>query len=139
MAHRPHRCADLFRLLIPTALVAATAALGGSAIGDPTVACAEPNSGEWDVGAYDRCLLSLRNPSDAQQALDHMQYCCTNTGGNWDAVNKKCVAPPAQSAQQPGVAPKPGAATQTLEPASPPVTRAPVGEITATFEPAPAG
>lgn len=38
------------RRIVPAALLAATATLGGSAIGDPAVARAEPR--EWDIGAY---------------------------------------------------------------------------------------
>ena len=50
----PRTFLKYFRLLMPAALLAATAAVGGSAIGESPIACAEPR--EWDIGAYDQCV-----------------------------------------------------------------------------------
>jgi hypothetical protein len=47
------------RLLLPAALLAAGATLGGSAFGDPAIGCAAPND-EWDLEHYDACVASYK-------------------------------------------------------------------------------
>ncbi len=121
----------------PLQLLAAT--LGGNAVGDPAVACAAPNQ-EWDVTAFDKCIQDVifsGHPNKSFTA-EHKR-CCTETGGQWNESTHECVAPPVQpaDAQQPtlpGVAPRPGVATQ--EPAPAPIRNP---EVTATFQPAPVG
>jgi hypothetical protein len=125
------------RRLLPAALLAATAALGGSASVDPATACAAPND-EWDVGAYDQCVASYPDPpaENITRYLDHLEYCCKKSGGVY-SLTQGCVAPPA-AAQGPGVAPPPEVATDNPAPPPPPVTRVPPGVIE-TFTPAPIG
>jgi hypothetical protein len=126
----------LLRRLLPAALVAAATTLGGSAIGEPTVACAAPDNGrEWDIGEYDACVAKGGHPMD----------CCVASDGDWISTGESstegyCAAPPlnppadAQTAPpppppevvgRPGVTPAPDAATQTPTP-RPIVTFTPV-------------
>lgn len=124
--------------VVPAVLLAAAATLRGSAIGDPATACAAPR--EWDIGAYDQCVKSgLGKGYNDVEWEEHEHQCCLDSGGVWNLEQGKCQAPPADAESQPGVAPTPGVASQTEEPAPPPVTRVPLGDITATFAPAPAG
>jgi hypothetical protein len=67
--------------ILPAALIAATAAFGISALAGPATASAQPNTGgEWDIGAYDRCVSSgegqLPDKPNAQE--DHIHFCCIN-------------------------------------------------------------
>jgi hypothetical protein len=59
--------------------------------------------GEWDIGAYDRCVNSGENqlPDKPNAQEDHIHYCCINSGGVWNAAAKKCQAPPAEPAEAP--------------------------------------
>jgi hypothetical protein len=124
-----------WRRLLPVAFIAAAGALGGSALAEPAHACAAPR--EWDIGAYDQCLNDgLGKGYNEEEWLNHQALCCWATGGDWNAAQGKCQAPPAEPAQRPGMAPRPGV-IQTLEPAAPPVIRNP-GVVTETFSPAPA-
>ena len=124
-----------------TVIIAVAGSLSGSVVVNPAVACAVPND-EWDIGAYDQCVASFDgNPldSDAEHKRwqDHMKYCCEKSGGVFNYAGPGgCVAPPANPAQGP-VAPPGGVATQTLEPAPPPVVRNP--GVIQTFTPAPVG
>ena len=123
-----------WRRLMPVAFIVAAGALGGSALAEPAHACAAPR--EWDIGAYDQCLTDgLGKGYNEEERLNHEALCCWATGGDWNAAQGKCQAPPAEPAQRPAVAP--GVITQTLEPAAPPVIRNP-GVVTGTFSPAPA-
>lgn len=123
-----------WRRLVPAALIVAAGALGGSAIAEPASACAAPR--EWDIGAYDQCLADgIGKGYDEDEALNHKALCCWASGGDWNIAEGKCQAPPAEPAQ--GRAVPPAVATQTLEPAPPPVVRNP-GVVTETFTPAPA-
>jgi hypothetical protein len=123
----------LLRRVIPAVLLAAAATVGGSAVGDPAVACAEPNTGEWDIEKYDACMERARD-LPFPDYVNAVEMCCINSGGIFKDFT--CTAPPANPQSQPGVAPKPGVATQNP---APPVIRIPQDEITATFAPAPAG
>jgi hypothetical protein len=123
-----------WRRLLPVAFIAAAGALGGSALADPAHACAAPR--EWDIGAYDQCLNDgLGKGYNEEEWLNHQALCCWATGGDWNAAQGKCQAPPAEPAQRPGMAPRPGV-IQTLEPVAPPVIRNPA--VVETFSPAPA-
>jgi hypothetical protein len=129
------------RRIVPAALLAATAALGGSAIVDPATACAAP--AEWDIGAYDRCVAKA-NDAWAEGLIKDLggalRECCEKTGGVYILSNQKCQAPPANSAdapQQPilpGVAPRPGVVTEIPAPPPPPIRNP---EVTMPFQPGP--
>jgi hypothetical protein len=123
-----------WRRLLPIAFIVAAGALGGSALAEPAHACAAPR--EWDIGAYDQCINDgLGQGYNEEEKLNHDALCCWATGGDWNAAQGKCQAPPAESAQRPAIAP--GLITRTLEPTAPPVVRNP-GVVTATFSSAPA-
>jgi len=137
------------RHLLSAALLAAAAALSGSAIGDPAIACAAPNQ-EWDVNAYDDCMRKLiLSPGFGEgSSRAARQKCCTDSGGVWNEAQGSCQSPPAEPAdapQQPtlpGVAPRPGEATQPPPPPPPPVQNpgvAPRPGVIETFTPAPIG
>jgi hypothetical protein len=134
--------ARALRTGVPAVLLAAAAALGGSAIGDLAVATAEPR--EWDLEAYDLCM---KQSTIADQY--YREYiCCVNTGGVW--VTQKypsgepvagtghCVAPPANAATSPRTWPG-RVPTQIFQPAAPSAVQQPgnIGIVTQTFEPAP--
>jgi hypothetical protein len=126
-----------WRLLVPAALLAAAATLGGSAFGDPAVAFAAPR--EWDIGEYDKCIQQADHDFfDGKISVavhdERVRICCSDSGGVWKAglpLYDACTAPPANAA---GRTVPPGVITHTLTPA--PAT-APPGDITQTFTPAP--
>jgi hypothetical protein len=122
------------RLLSAAVLTAAL--IGGAALGTASAGAAP----EWDIGAYDRCLLSMPKPDDAEQAVDHMHWCCFKSGGQWNAAEKKCQTPPADPAEAhptlPGEATRPVLATQNPAPPPPPVRNPGVLQ---TFTSAPVG
>lgn len=132
--------------LVPAAVLLAAATLGGSAVGNPAIACAVP---EWDVDYYDRCVATvLADYQSGKRDFEHYNIgvvlCCENSGGIW-TESQGCVAPPAEQAQPtlPGTAPRPGVATQPPPPPPPPVVRnpgvAPRPGVIETFTPAPIG
>jgi hypothetical protein len=129
------------RRLLPAAVLAATATLGGSAFGDPATACAEPKP--WNEAGYTACVDQLnadlaKGRYTQDQYIELVRGCCILSGGVWNEPKRGCEAAAAQPAQdQPGVAPPPEGATQNPEP-PPPVTRVPPGVIE-TFTPAPIG
>ncbi|MGZ4564624.1 MAG: hypothetical protein ACXVX6_13895 [Mycobacterium sp.] len=125
------------RQFVSAALITAAAALGY-----PVGAFAQPNTGEWDGGAYDQCIKSWNTgntgntgskPSDF---YDHQRYCCEKSGGIWAGAGGpgSCVAPPANPAHTRRDLP-PGVIVQTFEPVPPSVVRNP-GPIVQTFTPA---
>ena len=132
--------AYLLHRVIPAVLLAATATLGGNALGESATACAAP-ADEWDIGKYDMCIAGqewMKGAGYTQAEINEgKRRCCNASGGVWNEAKQDCQAPPAQPAQQPGVAPNPSEATQN--PAVPPPIRIPQDEITATFQPAPVG
>jgi hypothetical protein len=82
------------RYLASAALLAATAALGGSGFVDPATACAVP--GEWDFGNYEACLGDIRE-SDADRDQERKKECCQITDGQWKKGSDgfwDCYAPP---------------------------------------------
>jgi hypothetical protein len=123
-------------VVFSAALLVAAATLGGSAVGSPAIACAEPNSGEWDIGAYDQCLKDgVANDVPNAWWIDHMRWCCERSGGVWNTGKEACQAPPAQPAGATPLPPQanlpPGIPTLAPVPANPPnvaptLTRAPV-------------
>jgi hypothetical protein len=135
------------RLALPAALLAAAAALGGSAVGDPAIACAAPR--EWDIGTYDRCIAGVdvawaEGKIATENLNDAYRECCEKSGGIWSSLGGgagKCVAPPANAETQPtlpGVAPPPVGATQNPAPPPPPF-RNPGVAPTVTLAPASPG
>jgi|tagenome__1003787_1003787.scaffolds.fasta_scaffold20464793_1 hypothetical protein len=65
------------RRLMPAALMAATAALGGSALANPAVACSAPNTGGgYDDARYEECRKSGLAA----------RFCCSQAGGTWTEV-----------------------------------------------------
>lgn len=141
MAFPQHRTvSSAARLVAPAILLAAAAALGGSAIGSPAVACAEPR--EWDIGSYDSCVDQVNGAVDrgiiqrGNDFVNYLKYCCSKSGGDWNDATRECQAPPAGQGAQPGpqislppggvpqatlapVAPGPAATPTTPAPASP--------------------
>ena len=128
------------RLLLPAALIAATAALGGSAIGDPATACAAPK--EWDIDSYDRCFEDayadfLDNRISKARYQERVQNCCTDSGGQWkpgagfpgNNEGGDCFAPPLNPAQAPGSRIPPGVDIQTATPVPPPEPAAPLPTV----------
>jgi hypothetical protein len=70
---------------IRNAVFVGVVAVGGSALGYPVVAHAEPNS-EWDIETYDNCMSkTVRNP----------EYCCVISGGVVGKQPGSCTAPAA--------------------------------------------
>jgi hypothetical protein len=126
------------RRLIPAALIAATAALGGSALAKPAVACAAPNTGGYDDARYEECRKSGLAP----------RFCCSQAGGTWTEVRvydkngnwvssyymcTGSAAKPAPAVTDPGVI-----STAPLEPATQPsVSRVPT-RVIQTLTPSPA-
>lgn len=137
---RPNSIPLYLRRLVPAALLAAAATVGGSAIGEPATACAVP--GEWDIGQYDTCVHDAetrfaRGEIDGWTLRDELQACCTLSGGILNTSTGNCSAPPAAEGQPglPGVV-GPGAGVATQPPPPPPVVRNP--GVTQTFTPGPA-
>jgi len=135
--HNPYPPAFLRRFVLAS-VVAAAATVGASAFGDHAVALAEPR--EWDIGAYDACILQVvedfKNGEITSAERDELSYgCCTLSGGiaqpNGPDGAFKCVAP---AGAQSGRTVPPGVSKQTLTPDLP---FAPPGDITQTFTPAP--
>ena len=119
------------RVRIP-ALILAAGALAGTTIGSVAIASAAP---EWDIENYDDCMTGVKFDDPSQQ-LAWTRKCCLDSGGVWNASLGKCQSPPAQPAQRPAIATRPGVITQTLEPTAPPVTSVPGGVIWRSLEPA---
>lgn len=63
-ARRPITIPAYLPRLLPAALIAAVI-LGASTFGHPAIWRADPNTGggQWDIGAYDRCLGSIDDSS----------------------------------------------------------------------------
>jgi hypothetical protein len=130
------------RRILPAALIAATAVLGLTALAEPASASALPDTpGEWDIGAYDQCVNSGENqlPDKPNAQEDHLQYCCINSGGVWNASLKKCQAPPAEPAPAPATRVPGRLPVHTLEPVENPaypVTHVQQGVVLYTLAPA---
>ena len=99
------------RSVIAAGVVAAVLALATNTLAHPVIAGAEPNNGGgdngWDIGAYDDCMYQqgLNEPADLPDPDQYMknaaQDCCDQSGGQWSDSQDECVAPPADSGQQP--------------------------------------
>ena len=109
---------------------AAFAAAAVTAFAFSAEAIALPDTpGEWDIGAFDRCVNSGENqlPDKPNAQEDHIRYCCENSGGVWNAGAKKCVAPPMEPAEAPITKTTPVGPLQVFEPVHPTKTRVPGG------------
>jgi len=111
--------------LAATALLAATFAVGGSAVVAPATACAAPN---WDIGSYELCLDDIHE-SDPDKDLELKKTCCLATGGDWKRGSDgamDCFAPPIEGAGPAGAtpAPPPPPAEVVPRPTVPPPTDA---------------
>ena len=104
------------RRLLPATLLAAAATLGGSAVGDPAVACAAPTDEEvrdqfehcarWADNAY------LDGNLTEEQWEADLESCCLNAGGMWTpTVFPRCSAAAMTSVPRPAVTPPTDAAT----------------------------
>jgi hypothetical protein len=112
----------------PKTLAAALILAAGATIGSTAIASAAP---EWDIERYDDCMKAVSIPDPSEQ-LAWTRKCCLDSGGVWNDSLGKCQSPPANAAQRPGVATRPGVIVQTLEPT--PAFRHP-GLVSQTFEP----
>jgi hypothetical protein len=66
-----------WRRLLLVAFIVAAGALGGSALADPAVACAAPNTGGgYDDARYEECRKSGLAA----------RFCCSQAGGTWTEV-----------------------------------------------------
>jgi hypothetical protein len=130
------------RQILPAALIAATAAFGLGALAGTAPASALPDTpGEWDIGAYDRCVNSGENqlPDKPNAQEDHLHYCCINSGGVWNAAQKKCQSPPAEPAPAPATRVVGQVPVHVFEPVqnpTSPVTRVQPGTVLQTMAPA---
>jgi hypothetical protein len=120
MAFQQHRTVTAAARLLAPAILLAVATVGGSAIGTPAVACAEPR--EWDIGVYDSCLQDYGGDpqKDPETWYFHVKWCCVMSGGVYDGTH--CVAPPAEQGAQTGpqINLPPGGVPQlTVAPATP--------------------
>jgi hypothetical protein len=78
------------------AIITAVAGLG-LAVGGAAPATAER---VWDIGAYDNCMVLIPTlPNDYEW---YHWKCCTDSGGDYDFHQHKCVAPPAEADNVPG-------------------------------------
>lgn len=97
-------------------VLAGAATLSGIAVGDSVTASAEPK--EWDIGAYDNCLVVAADLYGAHKISVNdydweVAQCCVTSGGLYhgDGI---CVAPPAEQAQQAERQPAPPEPGMTL-------------------------
>jgi hypothetical protein len=71
---------------VPAALLAAAATLGGSAVGDPATACAEPK--KWNEKGYEACAVQAekdwRSGSIEYKTFRELvEGCCHLSEGKW--------------------------------------------------------
>jgi hypothetical protein len=138
MAFQQHSTVTSAARLLGPAILFAVAAVGGSAIGSPAVACAEPR--EWDIGSYDSCVDQVNGAVDrgviqrGNDYINYLKYCCSKSGGDWNSDTNSCQAPAAEQGTQTGPQinlPPGGLPQATLAPATPgpvaPQTSAPAG------------
>jgi hypothetical protein len=127
------------RLLVPAGLLASTFVLGGGAFGDPAVACAEPNSNEFNEAGYQVCSESADEALTAgkittQQWNDLLAWCCQEHGGRHLGPGH-CIAADIRSV--PGAVDHPtDAATQPPPPPRLPVVPPPTAIATVPPQPA---
>ena len=83
-----------------TRYLASSALALGVALVSSSVANALP---PWDIGTYDRCTAQIPpNVYVGEYGEDAVHECCLKSGGQWHPTDKKCVAPPAETASKPG-------------------------------------
>ncbi|MGA5465234.1 hypothetical protein [Mycobacterium sp. NPDC050041] len=52
---------------------------------------AEPR--EWDIGDFDSCERNQPPSNSVEEYIEHVQWCCYRSGGDWNAATSTCVAP----------------------------------------------
>ena len=122
----PTASSTSLRKVARTALFTAAIALGGTALGYPVIAGADPNNGggtggEWDIGAYDFCMNNHPPLYTTEEVLDHHRWCCESTGGVWGSHG--CQAPPGAASSPLG--PPARVAPPNMAPPLPPPTTPP--------------
>jgi|tagenome__1003787_1003787.scaffolds.fasta_scaffold20953015_4 hypothetical protein len=98
MTHAKFTNRTLARTLGAVACVAA--ALTVSNLGSAAGANAQPNSGTWDLEAFDACTKQINYFDEPFDYWKKMKACCVNSGGVWKETPQgigDCVAPPATS------------------------------------------
>ena len=118
---------------------AAVFAAAAIALAFPATASGLPDTpGEWDIGAYDRCVNSGENqlPDKPNAQEDHLHY-CINSGGVLNAAQKKCQAPPAEPAEAPQTRLPGRVLVQIFEPAQSWTARVTGGVVAQTWATAP--
>jgi hypothetical protein len=89
---------QLNRVKYAAMLIGAGFTVVASTLQYSAVATAEPNSGAWDVIAFDDCLKKY-NPGQAgseEEMEARIKWCCLDTGGVWKdngTGTAECVAP----------------------------------------------
>lgn len=116
-------------------IVCTVFAVGGllcaSVISYPTHATAEPNSGSWDIEAYDDCMANMPHGpgADLDIQFEYMRLCCIDSGGVWTGGGAgsagTCVAP-AGEVQSPQDTPNPRSSLPTVS-VQPPSVGTPTG------------
>jgi len=129
---RPQTLPEYVRRVLPAALIAVAATLGGITFGYPAIAHTAPNDPELDVGAYDDCYKKgLGQGLDEEEFFNHAAGCCAEAGGTWSEAQFDCQAPPAEPAElRPGMLP-PGGIIQTFTPVPAPSTLVPPTSVPA--------
>jgi hypothetical protein len=100
MTHAKSTRRTLARTLGAAAFLAAALAVGN--LGAAAGANAQPNSGTWDLEAYDACTKQINYFDEPFDYWKKMEACCVNSGGVWKKTPQgigDCVAPPATNPQ----------------------------------------
>ena len=120
------------RRLRATILVAATIALGGTALTATPNASGEPL---LDMGEFEKCPKNAPNNPDPVEAEEDIAWCCYKAGGDYldndGNGNRECVTPPAEGTPGNPGRPivKPGEVADPVTPVSPgPIVR-PAGPL----------
>jgi hypothetical protein len=110
------------------AMLLGAAAIAAAPLASPAITTAQPNSGTWDLEAWDDCwrYYWATNP-DHKVTEENEKQCCWQSGGLWQdgpfGHDGKCVAPPAEPAS--GSRQLPGNVQIPSDIATAPVTKAP--------------
>ncbi|GFG49606.1 hypothetical protein CQY20_19190 [Mycolicibacterium agri] len=106
---------------------ASAAAFAATAVVLALPATASAAEREWDIGSYDQCIADGYGKGfDNQDWENHDALCCWASGGDWNAAQGRCQAPPAeQQTARPSLAHQGELPTHTLEPSTPPVRVSP--------------
>jgi len=129
--------------LAATALLAATFAVGGSAVVNPAIACAAPHTEEYDDAGYQVCARAIddawaEGTITVEQHEEELEKCCLDRGGLWTPAQfARCTAPEIRTV--PGAAVEQPTDAATLPPPPPPrlpVVPQPSDNATVTPQPA---